>query len=249
MKRKIIYFVMLCLFVLPTSLFALESLTKSTYTASVDFSGFVGEISVDVVCKDIKTDVAKSSFTFTPAAGCLNAGTTWYTANEYLIIYTTWTMGSNGKLLIYTDNTSADADPRYVGSDNPAGLVCSTGTISSASPLSLCWRVVDDSTDTINIGYTVNGSTMSLYSIGMATDYYTFLFVKDKGYDGNWYNDDNSYAAIKTFNDNGNRIQHGENTFSSTASPDYLYLGCNFEKARGSRTYKTNTLRIDLVTE
>ncbi len=230
------------------SVFAVTSITKSTFTASADFSSISGVTYLSIELKEIGTDISKTSFTFNTSASALGIGTTWYTANDYAIIYTTWTSGSAGRLLIYTDNTASDANPQYVSTGNPAGLLVSTATNTTADPLQLCWRITDISTTTTQILWTMVGNEMKLYcGPNMPNDYYVWLWIKDKGYGGNWYNTDNAYATVKSFDLSGSWIQHAESSWSSVPSPDYFYLGVNYERARAGLSYKTTTLRFDLV--
>jgi len=222
------------------SLFSASSVNITTFTASVSFESISPIVYFDIELKDIQTNTAKTTFTFTPVPGCLGIGTTFYTANEYAVIYTTWTSASNGRLLVYTDNTASDANPKYTGSGNPAGLVCATETTSSDAPLSLCWRVTDVSTTTYKIGWYLDGNKMKLYAIGLPQNYWCFIWMKDKG-DGQWASqNDIAYATVKSFDFSGSWIQHAEMTFGSAPSPDYFYLGCNFENAKVGKTYKTS---------
>jgi len=248
MKEKIVLLLVGVMLLGSGYAFATTSITKSTYTAEVDFTGFEGVTSVDIVLRNRLTDEPTTLFTFTPEDGCLGGGTTWYTSNTYAVVYTTWTSGSPGRLLVYTNNKADDADPKYTGSGNPAGLVCSTGTVSAADPLELCWRVTDNSTTTVSILWKLVGEDMKLYAKGLADDYYVFLWMRDKdavGADAGWYDNNTSYSTFKSLHD-GN-IQHAEDTWSSATSPEYFYLGCNFQKATAGRSYKTSTLRFDLV--
>lgn len=238
----------LALFVaVSASAFAASTISRSTYTASVDFSGFQGVTYISVALKNLYNGSGASQFSFTPTASSLGMGTTFFAANEYAVIYTTWTKDDTGRVLIYTDNTAADANPRYTGTGGANGLVTSSSTISSSDPLALVWRVTDSSTTTYKIGWYLQGTAMKLYALGMAQDYYCYLWMKDKGSDGNWYNTDNSYATIKSFDSTGQWLQHAESQFGTTGSPDYFYLGANFEKAIAGRSYRTTTLRFDMV--
>ncbi|MFH1368555.1 MAG: hypothetical protein ABII64_05455 [Elusimicrobiota bacterium] len=245
--KKVLLLVIAVSLAAAMSSFAASSISRSTFTASVDFSTFQGVTYINVALKNIYSGANASQFSFTPSAGALGIGTTWYTANEYAVIFTTWTKDNVGRVLIYTDNTAADANPKYAGAGNAAGLVCSTSTVSGDDPINLCWRATDVSTTTYKIGWYLQGTAMKLYGLGLSQDYYCFLWMKDKGSDGNWYNVDNGYASIKSFDNSGSWLQHAESQLGTTASPDYFYLGANLEKAKAGRTYKTSTLRFDLV--
>jgi len=248
--KKIILFLICTIILSGISLFAVNSITRSTFTASANFPSEWAITYLSVELKERGTDISKTSFTFNTSASALNIGTTFYTANEYAVIYTTWTSASNGRLLVYTDNTASDANPNYTGSGDPAGLLISTGTTTPYDPLQLCWRVTDISTTTVNVLWKLVGSDMKLYcGPNMPEDYYVFLWMKDKGY-GTWYNSgDNAYATIKKFDFSGAWIHHaeGESDWATTVSPDYFYLGCNYERAKAGLSYKTTTLRFDLI--
>lgn len=223
-----------------------SSITRSTFTASADFTGVSAITFLSVQLRERGTEIAKTSFTFNTSPAALGIGTTWYTANEYAIIFTTWTSGSNGRLLVYTDNRAADANPRFVGPTavNPAGLLVSTGTTTAAEPLQLCWRVTDISTTTVQILWKIVGGAMKLYcGPNMPDTYYTFLWMNDRS-QGTW---NEAYRTIKRFDLGGNWIQHAEGEFATAPSPDYFYLGCNYERAKAGWPYRTTTLRFDLA--
>jgi hypothetical protein len=255
MKRLLILLLGLLLLQTAPVFAATGSISKSTFTASVSFIGIDAVTYINVALKTISTGAGASAFTFTPTASGLSGNTTWFTANEYAIIYTTWTGDAGGRVLVYTDNTAAaDANPKYTGTGDPVGLVCSTGTTSPktspAAPLQLCWRVTDISTNTLNINYHQWASSMSLFALGLAQDYHCFIWMKDKGNTSSpWYGTDNAYATIKSFDSAGQWIQHGENDWGDTPSPDCFYLGADFENAKAGNTYGTNTLRFDLYTD
>lgn len=245
--KKVIGIVLGLLIMQSASVFAATMITKSTYTATVDFSGFSAVTYLNVVLKNRTSGAAATQFSFTPTASALLAGTSFYTANEYAIIYTTWTSAAPGRVMIYTDNEAADANPRYTGTGNPAGLVCSTSTISTEAPLSLCWRAVDESTTTTNIGWWLEGSSMHLYALGLSQSFYCNIWMKDKGDTTPWYGTDNAYPTVKSFDSQGGWLQYAEAQFGTTSSPDYLYLGANLGTAKAGRTYKTNTMRFDMI--
>jgi hypothetical protein len=215
-------------------------------------AGATGIASMNVLVYDRGTNQAKPGFTFNVPNSALSRGTTWYTANEYAVIFTTWTYGNPGRLLVYTDNMVAPANPRYVGADTAkaAGLVTSTTTMSGAPALTLAWRVTDVSTTTLTIGYNIDeDGLMHLYNPTLGVNYRCFHMMRDKG-DGEWYTEGNIPGAVKLFSDivalRG--IQHAEGGMTSdTPSPDYFYLGVNIENAYPGRTYKTNAMRFDLI--
>lgn len=74
---------------------------------------------IRIKIKDIETHIEKSSITFNVNRSIISS---WTVANEYIEIdvdvdTTTW------GIQIYTDNKSADANPKYTGTSNPCGLV------------------------------------------------------------------------------------------------------------------------------
>ncbi len=242
MKKNCRFLVILIIFLYTSILFSTGSLTISTFTASADFVNISSVVYCHIELKDIKTNEKRYSFSFSPSPLCLGIGTTWYTANEYGIIYTTFTAPVCGRLIVYTDNKADDANPKYTGTENPAGLICITDT--TATPLNLCWRVTDISTTNYNIGWYLDGSNMKLYATGLPQTYWCFLWMKDKS-DGQWKDPDIAYATIRSFDLSGTWLHHAEGDCGKSVSPDYFYLGANFENAKRGKTYKTSTLRFE----
>jgi hypothetical protein len=249
--KKVIALVLGVVFMTVSSAMAISGISKSTFTASVDFTGVSGVTYMSILLKNRTTGAAATAFSFVANASVLGAGTTFYAANEYATIFTTWTNGAAGRVMIYTDNEAADASPKYTGSPttNPAGLVCNQST--SDSPLGLVWRAVDTSTGALNIGYWVDVASqayaMHLYEQTISPSFYCYIWMKDKGDPTAWYGIDDAYPTVKSFDSTGTWIQYAEGQFGNVASPDSVYIGANLGGAKGGRSYKTNTMRFDMI--
>jgi hypothetical protein len=234
---------------------AMSPISKSTFTASVDFTGVAGLTYLSVQLNNRSTGAGASAFSFNTNQNVLGMGTSFYAANEYATIFTTWTSGSNGRVLIYTDNTATDASPKYTGtvstSASAVGLVCNQDTTST--PLALCWRATDVSTGSININYWVDVATMNyamhLYDStpGLGRNFYCYEWMKDKSDLPAWYTNNDSYPTVKSFDTNGGWLQYCEGSFGTTPSPDTVYIGANLGAALGGRSYRTSTLRFDMI--
>ncbi len=181
----------------------------------------------------------------------VNPGIThWKAAEQHLEVSVDYAQEGWG-ILVYTDNTASNASPRYSGIGNPAGLVGYDDEDASASSttLSMCWRVVDVSTDTltINRGATVMelGDPVDypdrLWSGELTKEYPCFFWMQDVQ-SGNF---DREYATA--WNIDG--IQHAESTWGGAKSPNYVYFGADFSGALTPRTYRTNKLTIEIFYE
>jgi hypothetical protein len=234
---------------------AMSPISKSTFTASVDFTGVAGLTYLSVQLNNRSTGASASAFSFVANSNVLGLGTSFYAANEYATIFTTWTNGALGRVLIYTDNTATDASPKYTGtvstSASAVGLVCNQSTTDT--PIGMCWRATDVSTSSINISYWVDVATrayaMHLYDAtpGLGASFFCYEWMKDKSDLPAWYTSNDAYPTVKSFDTNGGWLQYAEGQFGVTASPDTVYIGANLGDALGGRSYKTSTLRFDMI--
>ncbi len=158
-------------------------------------------------------------------------------------------------LQIYTNNTAAAANPRYTGAGatNPAGLVDSTNTTKR---LPMCWRVVDKTTDTLNI---IQGSDNKLYSGqlgGQASQFPCFQWLKDSSTPNIPAENTLAYLdgedAVTFWDHDGIHFSDGPKNWGvnwgATKSPLYIYLGADFSSAVTPRTYRTSMLTLEFFT-
>lgn len=227
---------------LSASSFAFTTRGTNTVTAGTVLSS-AGSVSVSIQLKNTLDNSTTGWIWWNPASVTVGS-TQWLAANAYVVIHSTIT-DSTGGIQIYTDNRNASANPRYVGvtGTDPAGLVgySASDATASSTTLSMCWRIVDQSTTTLTIRQT--GDT--LYSNELGSAYPCFLWMKDVGTSGFVNGED--YITMK---ESARGLQHAESTFGvGCASPDYLYFGANFTSAVTPRTYKTNRLIIEAYTD
>lgn len=231
---------------------AFNAVVRSTFTAEVIFTLNI-PVGLDAVIYNMDGTVASpQEITWDDAQ--ITPGTTgWKAAKQYVMIYSTLTAVSSA-VQIYTDNCAADADPQFytttpVG-ENPAGLVRQS---NGKSALSMCWRLTENTTDSLTIGSVMDGTAMKLYSMEISSSYPCFLWMKDKStpdMPGTAADDKFVYGEDYCVIWEENRgCQHAEGTWSPMSSPNFLYLGADFSSASTPETYQTSNLRIELFTE
>lgn len=218
-----------------SSFAAFSGLGKSTVTASVSFTGS-GQVSVSVKLS------AGTSIYWDPAAITLGS-TDWKAAYNYLIMESTITDATGG-VQIYTNNKATDANPKYNGTGDPAGLVgYDTGLSTGSAALSMCWRIVDYTTTTV----IMQGAPIypdRLWEQQLGDSFPCYLWMKDKATAS--FIDGEDYVTMKE-SVRGAHFSEGE--WGTMQSPDYIYLGAKFKNAVTPKNYKTNTLRIETFTE
>jgi hypothetical protein len=242
---SLVMFAVVC--VSATSVFAaaFASVSKSTVTASISFTG-AGIVSVSIAGGPIQWS------SVTPGV------TGWLAANSPITM-TSQITNATGGIQIYTDNMAADANPKYpssivgqtVPAANPAGLVTASST---TAVLPMCWRLTDGTTTSIGI---VQGTDNKLYSTqlgGQAGSYPCFLWMMDKNTFA--IPSANTAAFVNgmdyvTIKDAARGGQHAENTFAQFPSPDYIYFGANFSGAVISQAGVNYgaTIRLEAFTE
>lgn len=175
----------------------------------------------------------------------------WKTAGQYIKIEVEPNLSQWG-IQIYTDNAASDANPKYTGSTitaNCAGLI---DTVLTSKRIPLCWRLTDNTTNSITI---VQGSDNKLYSTelgGQSSNFPCFLWMKDiktpdiPGENTTRFIDSEDYVTVKE----GMRGAHySEGEWAALQSPDYIYIGAKFASALTPREYKTNKLTLEFFRE
>ncbi|MFH1282928.1 MAG: hypothetical protein ABII27_04620 [bacterium] len=244
--KKLLFLVSLFAFVaaLPSALLAaFTPILRSTNTASVVFNEAPSG-TLSVVIRNRIGDAATTELSWSD----VTLGVTdWKAADQYLEVTNTYNRSGWG-VQIFTNNTSAIANPQFTGDPadiNPAGLL--TVDNPNAGMLPLAWRVVDDTTDALNI---TQNATNNLTLDGFAADYYPFLWMKDRATlavgGSTAFLDGEDYITV--WNQYGG-IHHAEATFDYFQPADntaFVYLAAKFQNASTPNTYKTNTLTMEL---
>ncbi len=206
-------------------------------TFYVDLVRWTTGVDLDTMYIQLKhktTHVDVSSITWTPVLP-----STWNVADIYIKLdfdpgTTYW------GIQMYTENKHAEANPKYIGTGNPAGLVLATGTASAIDPLPMSWTI-EDSTKIV-----------SELKKGVPEEWVTgggaYKWFEDRNTSG--FDDGKGYVTI------WNRKGILYNTWDSGSwdtrawknSPNYIYFGANFYSAK-TLPYKTNRLIIELYYE
>lgn len=250
MRRLLFVFLALSVVVgLTASSFAASSVSKSTFTASVAFTG-TGSITLSASLKDITTHGTTTQISWDPAEITLGS-TNWQRAKQYAEIVSVIT-SSSGLVQIYTDNCATDANPKFYivtpTSFNPVGLV---KTDTKDRTLKTCWRVCD-STITLAAGDIQQAVNNQLYSSVYGSSYPCYIWMKDAktpnitSENTTQFVNGEDYVTVMDANRGG---QHAEGTWGLFTSPDYIYFGAKFTGAVRPATYQTNTLRIEAYIE
>ncbi len=161
--------------------------------------------------------------------------TGWVAANQYIKIncvpdYSNW------GIQIYTDNKASNANPKFTGTGNPAGLVCQTATTVA---LPLAWRCVDITTNTLSVQQGAPSYPARLWVTGLGNQYPCFLWMEDKNTAG--FTNNSDYVTV--WNTSG--IQTAEYAWSNATTPIYIYLAADFANASTPNTYTTNKLTLE----
>ena len=232
-----------------------SSITRSTYTASISITTG-GTVTFSALLKNISDGSAATSITW---SGVSVGSTKWKQSDVYLELHTTTTLVGSA-LQIYTDNTAADASPKYLGQPSqrdPSGLVGSSTTVYvptlSSTSLSMCWRVQPSTTQaaqTINQG--TAGFPYRLWETTGGSGFPCYIWMKDKATVNitgsnttNFVNGDDYDIVV----DSVRGIQQAEYTWLAATSPCYIYFGANFTSAVSPAKYSTTTLRLEAFNE
>lgn len=222
--------------------------------------------------KNIDGDTPADKITWSDSA----LSNRWYAANQYLELDLDWLQNDNWGIQIYTDNKSADANPKYTGITDPnkgSGLVAVSSTTKM---LPMCWRVTDkvlpydgtgnaqlgDYDQTLSIGFNSGG----LYDSGTDNpdkeNYYCWFAMKDKDMFGMIPDNpanvvDNGSDYLRVWDRRGFHSAAGDinywgmnpgSMFEGMIRPR-IYLGADFGLALTPETYKTNSIIIELFYE
>lgn len=211
--------------------FKITVLTQATfYVDLVRWTTNFALSEVQIKIKDVETHIEKSSITFS-RVNLIGLPTSWVVADQYIELNVDIATTSWG-IRIYTDNTSADANPKYTGVGNPAGLVDTTTT-----------------TKRLPMGWTIEHSTRTFFQLGTGKP---GSWVSG-GYQWKWFKDRNTQSFIDAkdyvtvWNNRG--LLWNDSDRDSKNTPNYIYLSADFTTAVTPRTYKTSTLRIELYYE
>ncbi len=166
---------------------------------------------------------------------------------------------------IYTDNKGTSAVPVYTGVANPVGLV---GVRDSSRSLGTCWMLTDarKTRADLPIVEIKSGNDINL-STSTSSNYYIWQWMKDKNTQDDptrnitRFVDKESAVNIIT-SEKGAHYAIGEAGFAinmieppstTVVRQDfdtyYLYLGANFDNAKSSEAYTTNTLTLEYYVE
>jgi len=147
----------------------------------------------------------------------------------------------NWGIRIYTDNTNAAANPRYLGTNfSTSGMLISVSSTTTADPLGMSWDVEDGTRTIAELG---NGVPSS-WATGGGFSFKGFI-DKSSG-----TIDTTSLGYVSPLNNFGLLwADHDDGTINTRVwknFPNYLYFGADFTNARGGLKYKTNMLMIEL---
>lgn len=220
-------------------MFTLTGSSLQNSTVYIDLVRWTTGVALNTVYADLtdvqtQTAVNVSSITWAPVIP-----STWNASPKCLKIdYDPGTIG--WRIRLYTDNKNAAANPKYVGtSPDAAGLLFSTGTATSMTPLRMSWDIEDSTRTMAELGAAGAGTWV--------TDGFSFKWFKDMsagtldsadlGYVSPWSSKGVLYADW----DSG-----GSDTRVWKNSPNYIYFGTNMQGAFPGYKYKTNMLILEL---
>jgi len=218
---------------------AFSSVRVISKTASATLTQ-TGSVAMDVAILKTADNTPDTQINWTGVT--LPAG--FVLASDYIQLSSTIT-ASGGGIQTYTDNTAADASPKFSGlinsvSATPAGLVDNSSTTLK---LPTAWTILHSS------GVPVAANPNN------AADPNSFGWL---------YHEDKAQVAVPTLGasafvngdpyitvENSNGIHFGQSPtqFGSAASPNNMYLEADFTSALTPRTYSTTTLRLEAFTE
>ncbi len=200
--------------------------------------------------------------------------TQWKMSDQVIVMASTVTDAAGG-IQIHTDNTAADASPKFVDptpgnlinpDSNAAGLLQGTSGVTS-TVLPMAWSIKDSSrtveSGTVNTGIGAadpnNGPITAVYNTK-----YQWLFVTDKfNVQGIDYSGDglvtpgpnspdaapfvNGAKYITMRNSTGIHFGQADGEFASVpqGQTNYVYFEANFLGSQVQQTYQTTTLRLE----
>ena len=222
---------------------AFASISRSTQTAIAGLVG-AGTVSMTITLKNLSDNSTTTQFYWSG----VSLPTAFVRSGAYSQVDSTVTIAGGG-IQTYTDNTAADAVPKYtyVGSTstvNPEGLVDATTTTKT---LPMAWNIQD----TTSTAPTAVDPTDAVNGTG-------WLFFKDRqtptivSANTTQFTDGEAFVTIKRIVDTGNSGIHfgqADTAFGAAASPDFVYVETDFRNAVTPRTYKTSVLRYEAYTQ
>lgn len=229
-----------------------SSIARTTYTAEITFTS-TGTVALEARIYNLNgTEPAQQKITWDESDITLGQ-TEWMRARQYVKLSSTITVIGGG-IQVYTDNCAADANPRFYvvnpTSFNPVGLIKNS---TRDKGLKMCWRLTDNTTDTLTINSVMQGTAVKLYNPDLGSTYPCFLWMKDRSCPDLPTTPENDAFAngedYVTMLEEYRGAQHAEGTWAPMASPNYLYLGANFVDAAAPETYRTSALRIEAFVE
>ncbi len=217
---------------------AFASLARSTNTAVATLTGS-GSVSMSVAIKKISDNTSDTQINWTGVTLPAN----YVLAANYIQLDSTIT-ASGGGIEIYTDNTAADANPRYTGvisstTQTPAGLVDTTLTTQK---LPVAWSIK------ANLGAPVADNPNS-----GGGNSFQWLFHEHRAQiavpsqSAGAFVDGDAYVTVK--NTNGIHFGQAPTEFGAAGSPNFIYTEAGFTAALTPRTYRTSTLRLEAYTQ
>jgi len=249
---------------------AFQSVKITTVTAGTFVGGpRVADFSLAIRDTSNPFGANRSSVTW---SGVNPLTTTWKMADQLFIINSTVT-DSGGGIKIYTDNTAAAANPKFVdptpgNAFNPdslsSGLLLASVSTTSVPGLPMAWtiksstRIVEGGSDTTGVGAADpnNGPTGQVYN-----NKFQWLFFTDKY---NWalgvdLDGDNVLEAtepqpqaldapfVTMINSVGIHFGQAPNEFGAQAdgTNTFVYMEANFATAQVQTPYQTNQLKVE----
>ena len=222
-----------------SSFAAFAGLARSTSTASAVLSG-AGTVAMSVSIHKTADNSADTAINWTGVT--LPRG--FVVANDYIQLNSTMS-ATGGGIQIYTDNTAADASPKFTGSISsftitPAGLV---DTTTSSKALPMAWTIQDTSGTPVAIN--PNAGTGNSFSWLFFEDH-AQVAVPSLGA-GAFVNGD-PFVTVQNVA-SGIHFAQGPTQFGPAVSPNYIYTEADFTTAVTPNTYKTSTLRLEAYTQ
>ena len=249
---------------------AFQSVGISTVTAGMHTNGSkVARFTLSIRDTSNPFGTSRSSITW---SGVDPLSTGWKIADQLVVMNSTVT-DVGGGIQIYTDNTAADATPKFVDptpaiSSNTdsaaAGLLEGlSGTTSKVLPMA--WSI-KGSTKVVEGGTSATGIGATDPNTGATTgsnNKYQWLFVTDKyntlgiDFDGNGVIDPNTGDAAPFVNGAPFIVMRNSVGVHNTQDPNdfgggvgqgkdaYVYFQANFATAAAQQNYQTTTLRFE----
>lgn len=275
-KRIAVFSFVAAALAIATPSWAFQSTKIATMTASVTTGGAklaTFSHSIRSVTNPFGTNATAITW-----SGVDPLSTQWKIADQLVVINSTVT-DANGGVKIYTDNTAADAVPRFVDptptNDNDpdsraAGLLLGSAGTTSAAPLPMAWSI-KASTKVVNGANENTGirprepNDSVIPDLTGSDNPYQWLYMTDKSnWDGIDNNDDGDFEDadeseplaldapyVKMLNHVGIHFTGEDTTFGGhpDGSNAFVYFQANFLGAQVQQAYQTTALRIESFIE